>query len=97
MSERDLLVAAVAMVLGVMMVHSAIVNQGWCFQMAFARKISKYGGNEYARYAIGSVGTFVIFLGMYTLCAPYLNAKYAKEAAVDKPRNERSATIYVTR
>lgn len=72
MTERDLLVASVALVLGTMMLHSALVNQGWCFQLAFARKIEQSRGPTAARFAIGSVGSFVIFLGVCTLCAPYV-------------------------
>jgi hypothetical protein len=97
MSERDLFVAVVALVLGVMMLYSAILNEGWCFQMAFARKISKHRGNESARYAIGSVGTLVIFLGMFTLIAPYLGSKSSRETAAEKSRGEGSAaTALVT-
>ncbi len=97
MSERDLFVAVVALVLGVMMVYSAILNEGWCFQMAFARKISKQRGNENARYAIGSVGTFVIFLGLFTLIAPYFGNKSSRAAAAEKSSGEGSAaTALVT-
>ena len=44
MTERDLLVAFVAVGLGAMMVYSAILNEGWCFQMALARKVSERCG-----------------------------------------------------
>ena len=97
MTERDILVATVALVLGVMMVHSALLNQGWCFQMAFARKISKHRGQESARFAIGSVGTFVIFLGMYTLCAPYVASKYAREVPINEQLPDTSGTTLVSK
>jgi hypothetical protein len=80
MIERDLLVAAIAIGLGSMMLHTAIANEGWCFQMAFARMVAKRRGNESARYVIGSVGTFVILLGLYTFCSPFLNSQDFREA-----------------
>jgi hypothetical protein len=79
MTERDLFVAAVAIGLGTMMLHAAIANEGWCFQMTFARKVSKHRGQESARLVVGSVGTFVILLGIYTLCSPYLNSIFASD------------------
>ena len=73
MTERDYLVAFVAFGLGAMMLYSAILNEGWCFQMAMARKVSKHAGHQSARIFIGSVGTFVILLGVYTLFGPQIN------------------------
>ena len=73
MTERDYLVAFVAFVLGAMMLYSAILNEGWCFQMAMARKVSKHAGHQSARVFIGSVGTFVILLGVYTLFGHQIN------------------------
>ena len=73
MTERDFLVAFVAFGLGAMMVYSAILSEGWCFKMAMARKISKHAGHQSARIFIASVGTFVIFLGIYTLFGPQIN------------------------
>jgi hypothetical protein len=70
MNERDLLVAAVSIGLGLLMTYSAARNEGWCFQMTFARAIEKFHGPQAARMAIGSVGTAMILLGIYTATVP---------------------------
>lgn len=80
MIERDYFVALVAFGLGAMMLYSAILNEGWCFQMAMARKISKHSGHQSARIFIGSIGTFVILLGVYTLFGPQLNNWISRDA-----------------
>lgn len=80
MTERDYFVAFVAFGLGAMMLYSAILNEGWCFQMAMARKISKHGGHQSARIFIGSIGTFVILLGVYTLFGPQLSNLVSRDA-----------------
>ena len=87
MSERDFFVALVAFGLGAMMVHSAVSNGGWCFQMALARKVSKHGGHRSARIFIGSIGTFVILLGAYTLFGAQLSNLFS-----DKSQLYESAT-----
>ena len=84
MIERDYFVALVAFVLGAMMLYSAILNEGWCFQMAMARKISKHGGHQSARIFIGSIGTFVILLGVYTLFGPQLSNWVARDAETNE-------------
>lgn len=80
MTERDYFVAFVAFGLGAMMLYSAILNEGWCFQMALARKVRKHGGHQSARVFIGSIGTFVILLGAYTLFGPQLSNLVSRDA-----------------
>ncbi len=80
MTERDLLVAVVALGLGTMMVYSAILNEGWCFQMALARKVSERRGPRSARILIGSIGAFVILLGLNILFGPQLSNLVSSES-----------------
>ena len=80
MIERDILVAFVALSLGAMMIHSAILSEGWCFHMALSKTISKHGGHNSARIFIGSMGTSVILLGIYTLSTPLLAGFLSREA-----------------
>ena len=96
MTERDYLVAFVAFGLGAMMLYSAILNEGWCFQMAMARKVSKHAGHQSARIFIGSVGTFVILLGVYTLFGPQINQLVTRSFnSDDKPTQEVSHKLVV--
>ena len=75
MELRDLFVAAVALTLGGMMLYTAALNEGWCFQMKVARIIEKSMGRAKARTFVGSVGTLMVILGLYLLLAPVIAAK----------------------
>ena len=72
MDLRDLFVALVAMSLGAMMLHAAIMDQGWCFQMRVARAIEDAKGRAKARSFVGTVGAAMILIGLYVLLAPIL-------------------------
>ena len=72
MDLRDIFVGSVAMALGVLMIYTALVNQGWCFQMKVARVIAESKGQAKARTFIGSVGALILLLGLYTLIAPMI-------------------------
>ena len=48
MELRDLFVAAVALTLGGMMLYTAALNEGWCFQMKVARMIEDFMEGEMA-------------------------------------------------
>lgn len=71
MELRDLFVATVALVLGCMMLYTAIIDQGWCFQMKIARVIAESKGRKQARTFVGSVGALMITIGLYLILAPF--------------------------
>ncbi len=79
MNERDLLVGIVAVTLGAMMFYSAVVNEGWCFEMAMARKMEKHQGKNSARVLIGGIGAFVSLLGAYILLTPYQGIQFSPD------------------
>ncbi len=55
MEIRDLFVAIVALILGGMMLHAAILDQGWCFRMSIARRIDEaMGANKPERLLVRS-------------------------------------------
>lgn len=93
MDLRDLFVASVAIILGGMMLYSAIVNQGWCFEMKVARVVAESQGREKARTLIGSVGTFLLLVGLYLLLAPsilvsLMQKDYGNDAYSESHSNE---------
>ena len=71
MEIRDLLVATVALVLGCMMLHTSILDQGWFFQMKISRVIAESKGRMQARTFVGSVGALMITIGLYLILAPF--------------------------
>ena len=76
MDLRDILVASVAIVLGAIMLHSALVNQGWCFQMRFAQSLESLCGRNGARAFIGGVGSIMVMIGVHLLLPPSLLASW---------------------
>jgi hypothetical protein len=88
MEIRDLFVAAVAFVLGGMMLHAAILDQGWCFQMLIARKIEETMGRVQARTFIGSVGTLLLFIGLYLVFAPVIASAMFQSTKVELRNSE---------
>lgn len=89
MDLRDLFVAAVALVLGGMMLYTAIVGQGWCFQMKIARIIEETRGRQQARTFIGSIGTLVMLLGLYLLLAPIIASSIFQSTDFESPTDRR--------
>ena len=75
MELRDLFVATVALTLGGMMLYTAALNEGWCFQMKVARMIEESKGRAKARTFVGSIGTLMVVVGLYLLFAPVFAAK----------------------
>ena len=67
MFERDLLVAGIAFVLGIVLLWSAVINHERAFQIRTPQYLSEMFGRTTARLIIGLVGVFVIFLGMCIL------------------------------
>lgn len=76
MEIRDLFVATVAIVIGGSMLYTAFLNEGWCFQMKVARMIAESKGHAKARTFVGSVGTFMIILGLYIVLAPMIATNF---------------------
>jgi hypothetical protein len=93
MSERDLLVGVVAISLGAMMIYSAVINEGWCFQMALARKLEKHKGQSSARILIGGIGAFVTLLGAYILLTPYHTALLSSQDSKPPESKENRASL----
>lgn len=69
MEIRDLFVASVALTLGVIMVYSSILNQGWCFHLKVARVIEESKGRDKARTFVGTIGGVLVLVGLYLLLA----------------------------
>ena len=70
MFERDLLVAAIAIGLGLALFVSAASNVKWFFEIRTPRYLSDQMGRNRARLILGGIGAVVIFLGVYILFGP---------------------------
>ena len=88
MDLRDLFVATVAIVLGGIMLYAAIVNQGWCFQMKVARVVAKSQGRDKARTMIGTVGMFLLLIGLYLVLAPSIIVSMMQKDSQQDPASE---------
>jgi Na+-translocating ferredoxin:NAD+ oxidoreductase RnfA subunit len=88
MEIRDLFVAIVAFILGGMMLHAAILDQGWCFRMSIARKIDEAMGREQARTFIGSIGTLLLLISLYLVLAPLVASSLFQSTQVNVPVSE---------
>jgi len=74
MVERDIFVSLVALILGALMLYSAIIGDGWCFRMTAARIIESRRGRGFARGTIGGIGSLLILIGVQTFISVYAPA-----------------------
>ncbi len=67
MYHRDLLVAAIATVLGLNIIYLAAINNSWVFELGTVSTLERHFGRQPARLILASLGTTLVFLGIY-LC-----------------------------
>lgn len=82
MDLRDFFVASVAITIGAMMIYTALLNEGWCFQMKIARVIEESRGRGKARSFIGTVGAAMLLLGLYILLAPWIASQWLQSSEI---------------
>lgn len=80
---RDLLVATIALGLGLSMIRVAAINQGWWFENFIVRNIESNRGRAAARKSLYLSGALMVVIGVWTLVAPWL--KKEEVAFVDIP------------
>ncbi len=70
MFERDLLVATIAIGLGLVMFVSAASDAKWLFEIRTPKYLSDQFGRNRARLILSGIGAVVILLGVYILFGP---------------------------
>ncbi|MEM7783574.1 MAG: hypothetical protein AAF939_19260 [Planctomycetota bacterium] len=88
MDPRDILVAFVAIGLGLILTYSAVQNQGRCLQFRAAQWVESNRGRSQARAFVGSVGAAMILIGIFLLIPSRLFSKSPKNQSnsdQDKP------------
>ena len=81
MYERDLLVAAIAIGLGLVMFVSSAVDAKWLFEIRTPRYLSEQLGRGKARLILSGIGAVVILLGIYILFGPKPDAASTRLSA----------------
>jgi hypothetical protein len=65
MQIREWLVAAVAVLFGLLVVWTAFINQPFAFKLWLPRLLENKFGREMARFLLGTLGLSLILLGIY--------------------------------
>ncbi len=73
MFARDLMVAAIAIGLGMYLLLSAVMNHRRTFEMRTPNYWSEVYGRTCARWLIGGIGFILLMLGGYILCEPMID------------------------
>ena len=84
MYERDLLVAIIAFVLGLLMISTAWMNYERAFEMRTPQFLSQSLGRSGARLVMGLVGMFIVLMGIYIMCTPFFEKKSLNQPFTDR-------------
>ena len=92
---RDLLVAIVAIGLGLNIVYTAIYNSERCFQSSTVQMLERNFGRENARIILVGLGLLCVFLGFYLVAQTTIRRTVSENLNAEQGLESRSAARLV--
>ncbi len=83
---RDLLVALVAIGLGINIVYAAITENARCFELASVRMLERNVGRSQARYILIGVGSLCLFMGAWLVFQSMGRKSPSRQGAIQSAR-----------